>query len=110
MTCKNCHGESKVLDSRPCGDGSVRRRRQCLSCDARFTTYERHAFVEDEDRAKLADLIGQMKSAVRQVDRFLQEPNTRELFTCIKAGCSRETHAMELCRKHYEAIRVRRVA
>ena len=33
--------EDKVIDSRPSGDGkSVRRRRECLSCNKRFTTYE----------------------------------------------------------------------
>jgi transcriptional repressor NrdR len=37
------HPESKVIDSRPSEDGlSIRRRRECLKCGARFTTYERH--------------------------------------------------------------------
>ncbi len=41
MKCPACsHGESKVLDSRP-ADGSIRRRRECLACQHRFTTYER---------------------------------------------------------------------
>ena len=41
MKCPVCnHGESKVLDSRP-ADGSIRRRRECLACQHRFTTYER---------------------------------------------------------------------
>lgn len=41
MKCPICsHGESKVLDSRP-ADGSIRRRRECLACQYRFTTYER---------------------------------------------------------------------
>ena len=42
MRCPFCqHVESKVIDSRTSTDFSVRRRRQCLSCDRRFTTYER---------------------------------------------------------------------
>jgi len=43
MRCKFCgHEESKVLDSRPVEEGrSVRRRRECLQCGRRFTTYER---------------------------------------------------------------------
>lgn len=43
MRCPYCaHGESKVLDSRPVDDGaSIRRRRECLNCGRRFTTYER---------------------------------------------------------------------
>lgn len=43
MHCPSCsHPESKVVDSRPSEDGaSIRRRRECLSCGNRFTTYER---------------------------------------------------------------------
>ena len=41
MNCPFCgHPDSKVIDSRDANDG-IRRRRQCLSCDSRFTTYER---------------------------------------------------------------------
>jgi len=43
VRCPYCsHDDSRVLDSRAAEEGAaVRRRRQCLSCDARFTTYER---------------------------------------------------------------------
>ena len=42
MRCPFCaHPESKVVDSRPSDEGaSIRRRRECLACDKRFTTYE----------------------------------------------------------------------
>jgi len=42
MKCPSCgFTESKVLDSRPVNEGtSIRRRRECLSCGKRFTTYE----------------------------------------------------------------------
>ena len=42
MKCPYCgFGESKVIDSRPADEGSsIRRRRECLSCKKRFTTYE----------------------------------------------------------------------
>ncbi len=42
MKCPFCaHLESKVVDSRPADEGaSIRRRRECLSCHKRFTTYE----------------------------------------------------------------------
>lgn len=42
MKCPYCaHPESKVVDSRPADEGSsIRRRRECLSCRKRFTTYE----------------------------------------------------------------------
>lgn len=43
MRCPYCeHPESKVIDSRESKNGwSVRRRRECLSCEKRFTTYEK---------------------------------------------------------------------
>ena len=42
MRCPFCkHPDSKVIDSRPADDGaSIRRRRECLACQKRFTTYE----------------------------------------------------------------------
>jgi transcriptional repressor NrdR len=43
MRCPFCdHPDSRVVDSRLSGEGEkVRRRRECLDCDKRFTTYER---------------------------------------------------------------------
>lgn len=42
MKCPFCGNENtKVIDSRPTDDGSIRRRRQCESCAKRFTTYEK---------------------------------------------------------------------
>ena len=43
MNCPFCgHKEDKVIDSRESKEGDVvRRRRQCLGCERRFTTYER---------------------------------------------------------------------
>ena len=42
VKCPYCYNpESKVVDSRPSGEGSsIRRRRECLRCHKRFTTYE----------------------------------------------------------------------
>ncbi len=47
MKCPRCgHGDNKVVDSRVGKEGDViRRRRECLSCRVRFTTYER---IEEE--------------------------------------------------------------
>lgn len=47
MKCPRCgHVDNKVVDSRAGKDGNViRRRRECLSCRMRFTTYER---IEEE--------------------------------------------------------------
>ena len=43
MTCPFCgHREDRVIDSRESKEGDViRRRRECLGCERRFTTYER---------------------------------------------------------------------
>ena len=43
MRCPFCkHEDTKVLDSRPTEDGcAIRRRRECVRCGRRFTTYER---------------------------------------------------------------------
>ena len=66
MHCPSCqHRESRVLESRSTEGGrSIRRRRECLNCKHRFTTYERIEFVpitvikrdgsrESFDRSKL---------------------------------------------------------
>ena len=43
MRCPYCgFAESKVIDSRPTEESnSIRRRRECLKCQKRFTTYEK---------------------------------------------------------------------
>ena len=43
MKCRQCqHSESKVLESRESKDGTtIRRRRECMECGYRFTTFER---------------------------------------------------------------------
>lgn len=66
MRCPFCgHGETKVVDSRVSeSQDAIRRRRECLSCQQRFTTYERReemplmvvkrdGTAEPFDRAKL---------------------------------------------------------
>jgi len=43
MRCPFCgHDEDRVIDSRPSDEGTaIRRRRECISCGSRFTTYEK---------------------------------------------------------------------
>ena len=44
MICPECsYNDSKVIDSRP-SESKIRRRRECLKCNSRFTTYE---IIED---------------------------------------------------------------
>ena len=42
VQCPECNGESRVIDSRDTDDAR-RRRRICLTCKHRYTTYEIHA-------------------------------------------------------------------
>ncbi|HJA73015.1 MAG TPA: transcriptional regulator NrdR [Candidatus Limosilactobacillus faecipullorum] len=44
MICPHCHHNgSRVVDSRPSEDGTfIRRRRECMNCGFRFTTFERY--------------------------------------------------------------------
>lgn len=55
MRCPKCgHLDDKVLDSRAAREGaSIRRRRQCLACEHRFTTYEE--IMKDELRVVKRD-------------------------------------------------------
>ncbi len=62
MTCPFCgHREDKVIDSRESKEGeSIRRRRQCLACERRFTTYERcdevpHMVIKKDGRREKFD-------------------------------------------------------
>lgn len=42
MQCPFCkNGDTKVIDSRASLDSAIRRRRECLACERRFTTYEK---------------------------------------------------------------------
>ena len=74
MNCPYCgYHDSKVIDSREVNDG-IRRRRQCLSCDSRFTTYE---------RIQPANLF------VIKKDRRREEFNKDKLLTGIRKACEK---------------------
>lgn len=75
MFCPACHADdTKVVDSRVAEEGTaIRRRRECLACTHRFTTFERvdhapltveksHGGTEPFDRAKL---IGGLAAATK---------------------------------------------
>lgn len=105
MTCPFCgHREDKVIDSRESKEGDViRRRRECLACNRRFTTYERSDEVpymvikkdgrrEKFDRQKvLAGLLracekrpvgmGKLAEIVDEVETRLADSPDRELAT-----------------------------
>lgn len=103
MRCPYCgHGEDRVVDSREIGEGGqVRRRRECLLCQRRYTTYERIEEVpalvvkrdgqrEPYDRSKvLAGLVRacqkrpvtsrQLESMADEVEATLSKKDEREI-------------------------------
>ena len=51
MNCPICQGETKVVNSRPGDQGrSIRRRRECLKCRPRFSTYEKISLIDFQVR------------------------------------------------------------
>jgi len=103
MQCPFCqHPDNRVLESRSAEAGqSIRRRRECLKCQRRFTTYERIEFVpitvlkqngerESFDRSKILLGIvracqktgipsGRMETIVDEIESQLQQRTVREV-------------------------------
>lgn len=76
MRCPSCdYAESKVVDSRPSEDGaSIRRRRECLDCGRRFTTYER---------------LGDNPLVVVKSDGSSEAYNREKLFRGVLIACAK---------------------
>lgn len=109
MKCPFCScEESKVIDSRPTDEGErIRRRRECISCQKRFTTYEIIESVpvivvkkdksrEVFDRSKLFNgmlracekrpvSLDSIESAVNEIEATLQNSLDREV-TSVRIG------------------------
>lgn len=78
MKCPHCqHDNSKVVESREAGDGdAIRRRRECLNCQHRYTTYERVerpnlAVVKKDGARELFDRHKLFAAIHRSVGKFL---------------------------------------
>ena len=76
MRCQYCgYEDSKVLDSRPVDEGrSIRRRRECLSCGKRFTTYEKIeetplVVVKKDGRRQLFDTNKLLNGLIKSCDK-----------------------------------------
>lgn len=76
MRCPKCSAQDdKVIDSRSSRDGAlIRRRRECLSCGARFTTYEE---------------IFREKLRVKKRDGQYEEFDRRKLLAGIEKACEK---------------------
>ena len=79
MKCPKCmHEDSKVVESRETSEGdSIRRRRECLKCDYRYTTYERVerpnlAIVKKNGERELFDRHKLAAAIMRSVGKFLR--------------------------------------
>ncbi len=77
MKCPHCHVvDSKVIESREAGDGdAIRRRRECLHCKHRYTTYERIerpnlAVVKKDGTRELFDRQKLFAAVHRSVGKF----------------------------------------
>ena len=93
MKCPICgYTESKVIDSRPSEEGSsIRRRRECLSCQNRFTTYEKietlPLLVVKKDKTRelfdknklLSVTMEQMEEVASDIEAELQNSLSREI-------------------------------
>jgi transcriptional repressor NrdR len=89
VDCPHCGGqESKVIDSRSLDEG-VRRRRQCIACSARFTTYER---IQPHD------------IFVIKKDGRCEEFNRDKLFSGIRKACEKRPLPTGAIDKFVDAI------
>ncbi len=79
MKCPKCtHDDTKVIESRDAGSGdSIRRRRECLQCGYRYTTYERVerpnlAIIKKNGDRELFDRNKLSAAILRSVGKFLR--------------------------------------
>ncbi len=98
MKCPKCtHEDSKVIESREASEGdSIRRRRECLACGYRYTTYERVerpnlAIVKKNGERELFDRHKLSAAILRSVGKFLRSDIEVEQ---IVAAVEDELHAL----------------
>ena len=91
MRCPYCTSlDNKVVDSRMGKEGeSIRRRRECLKCEGRFTTYER---VEE-----VLPLVIKKDSRRETFDR-------QKILNGLKKACEKRPISMEMLEKTVEEI------
>jgi len=117
VKCPFCgEQESKVIDSRPVEDGSViRRRRECLGCGKRFTTYERIEslpilVIKKDGRREMFDrekiVRGLLKACEkRPVPREKIEEIASEIESEFRAEGRKEVTSKEIGEKVIEALK-----
>jgi transcriptional repressor NrdR len=91
LNCPFCgYIDSKVIDSRDVNDG-IRRRRQCLRCDLRFTTYER---------------LQRVSLLVLKKDGRREEFDREKLLTGIRKACDKRPLASGAVEKIVDEIEI----
>jgi transcriptional repressor NrdR len=116
MRCPRCgERETRVIDSRDLDEVSIRRRRECANCSARFTTYERieaprlvvvkrSGGHEEFDRDKL--LAGLRKALTRRpVPDGAAEQAADEIEAELRASGAGEVPSSEIGRLAMEKLR-----
>jgi transcriptional repressor NrdR len=99
MKCPNCgNDDTKVLDSRPINDGlAIRRRRECIKCDFRFSTHEEMEILDlsviKRDGRKEPYIREKIESGIRKA--FEKRPLTREDFAAIMSGIEQDIQKLD---------------
>ncbi|MFQ5778437.1 MAG: transcriptional regulator NrdR [Terriglobia bacterium] len=108
MKCPFCgHGEDKVVDSREAREGdTVRRRRECLACHRRFTTYERideipYMVIKKDSRRERFDRSKVLSGLLRACEKrpvAMQEleATVNEVEAYVADAPNRERHSGEI--------------
>lgn len=93
MKCPFCgFEESKVIDSRPTDEGQrIRRRRECLECGKRFTTYE---------------IIESLPIIVIKKDKSRETFNREKLMTGLLRACEKRPVSIDMLDKMIDDIEV----
>ena len=91
MRCPYCsHEESKVIDSRPTDEGErIRRRRECMSCGKRFTTYE---------------IIESVPIVVVKKDKSREVFDRDKLFNGMMRACEKRPVSVDVIEKAIDEI------
>jgi transcriptional repressor NrdR len=116
MLCPFCRqGETKVVDSRDSEEFVIRRRRQCLQCNRRFTTYEkiedsplkvvkkdgtRMPFDRDKIRSGMEKACYKRPVSAEQIDRIISE-----IETDVAENFEREVPSRYIGEKLIDALR-----
>ena len=91
MKCLFCgYSESKVIDSRPTDEGErIRRRRECMNCSKRFTTYE---------------IIESVPIIVVKKDKSRESFDRNKLFNGLLRACEKRPVSIETIEKIVDEI------